>query len=286
MPIGCWFNIKWFLHVFIKKIKMCVYSIELYFNTKPILTIVRPATLLAVCDNYWSFLSGRNLCDTDKQYSALQISASSPASVWRIIVREWKKGGRRNRGGEKLPPFAPPYVQESQEWRLVGRRTFHQTYANPSAPHGNNRLDVICFLPCSQGRDGERLGMGWRIEKGLGGVSCAPCCRGQSNWGPTPHVFSSSVVLPACLSSTALRSLFLYVVILIVHHSPYPVLLLSLRVDAGDCCLSSTCTCACVPFWSFLFSLQVSFCSCVVVFWFFCFLIPFPVFWEQLSKKE
>lgn len=26
-----------------------------------------------------------------------------------------RRGGRRNRGGEKQPPFAQPYVQESQE---------------------------------------------------------------------------------------------------------------------------------------------------------------------------
>lgn len=78
-----------------------------------------------------------------------------------------------------------------------------------------------------------------------------------------------SLVLSSCLSSTALRSLFLYIVILIVPCSPYPVFLLSLQVDAGGYCLSSTCTCACVPFWSFLFSLQVSFCSCVQCCFFF-----------------
>lgn len=99
---------------------MSVYSIELYFNTKPILIIVRPVTLLTVCNNFRSFLLGRNLCDTDKRYSALQIAASPPPSVWRIIVREWKKGGRRNRGGEKLRPFAPPYIQESQELETGG----------------------------------------------------------------------------------------------------------------------------------------------------------------------
>lgn len=61
-----------------------------------------------------------------------------------------------------------------RSWRLVGWGKFHQTHANPSTLHRNNRLDVICFLPCSQGRDGERLGVAWGMEKGLGGVGRAP----------------------------------------------------------------------------------------------------------------
>lgn len=42
--------------------------------------------------------------------------------LFEVLLSEYeKKGGRRNRGGEeKLRPFAPPYIKESQELKTGG----------------------------------------------------------------------------------------------------------------------------------------------------------------------
>lgn len=37
-----------------------------------------------------------------------------------LLSENGRRGGRRNCGGEKLPPFAQPYVQESQELEAAG----------------------------------------------------------------------------------------------------------------------------------------------------------------------
>lgn len=82
------------------------------FNTKLVLTVVRLVMLL--CKNYRSFWFGRNLCST---YSDIQLFR---LQVLHLLFKELlsenvRRGGRKNCGGEKLPLFAQPYVQESQE---------------------------------------------------------------------------------------------------------------------------------------------------------------------------
>lgn len=125
-----------------------------------------------LCKNYGSFWFGRNSHNTNKRYSMLQITASSPPSVWRIIVREWKKRRKEESWGERSCPRLHNLMSKNhRSWRLVGRRRFHQTHANPSALHRNKRLDVICPFLASQQREGWRKA-GDRVVEYNTGMLC------------------------------------------------------------------------------------------------------------------
>lgn len=62
--------------------------------------------------------------------------------------------------GERSCPRSHNLMSKNhRSWRLVGRRRFHQTRGNPSAPQRSKRLDAIClFLASCKGG----------MEKGLG----------------------------------------------------------------------------------------------------------------------
>lgn len=83
------------------------------YNTKPVLTTVRLVMLL--CKNYRSFWFGRNLCSTLSDTQLFRLQQLLHLLFKELLSENLRRGGRRNCGREKLPLFAEPYVQESQE---------------------------------------------------------------------------------------------------------------------------------------------------------------------------
>lgn len=80
-----------------------------------------------------------------------------------LLSGSGRRGGRKNCRERSVSHLCNLMSKNRRSWRLLGRRRFHHTCANPSALHRNKRLDVIClFLASQQGRDGEGLGTGWR----------------------------------------------------------------------------------------------------------------------------
>lgn len=88
------------------------------FNTKPVLTVVRLVLLL--CKNYRRFWVGRNLCSTQSDIQLFRLQLLLHLLFEELLSENVRRGGRRDCGGEKLPLFAQPCVQESQELGAAG----------------------------------------------------------------------------------------------------------------------------------------------------------------------
>lgn len=169
---------------------------------------------MLLCENYRSFWFGRSLCSTHSDIQLFRLQLLH-LLFEELLSENVRRGGRRNCGGEKLPLFAQPYVQEPQELGAGGEEVSSDMCWSFSPQIGIKGCNWT--VSCLAAKGGMEQGLWW--DGGialaccalLGGHLAVSCCRGCSSSGPAPHILFSQFWCPACLSATALW-LFLYTV--------------------------------------------------------------------------